>query len=70
MTQDPLEAVKAYCKENRWRQGDLAQEFSMSNQAVSYIFCRHRKMSLRFIRGFHRIAPDFPVALLLKDYEL
>lgn len=67
---DPIEAIKFRMEQQGLRGIDLARAGCTTPPHVSETLLRKRKLTLRFIRAFHKIAPTTPLKVLIQDYDL
>lgn len=67
---DPIEAIKFRMEQQPLKQADLVRAGCGSPSHVSEILNRKRKLTLRFIRAYSKIADATPLKVLIQDYKL
>lgn len=67
---DPIEAIKFRMEQQNLTQTDLVKAGCGAHSHVSEILNRKRKINLRFIRAYHKIADATPLKVLIQDYKL
>lgn len=67
---DPIEAIKFRMEQMGWRQTDLYRLGCGSPPHISEYLNRKRKITLSFIRAYHKIADSTPLEVLIQDYKL
>ncbi len=67
---DPIEAIKFRMEQQELTQADLVRAGCGLTSHVSEILNRKRKLTLKFIRAFHKIADATPLNVLIQEYDL
>jgi HTH-type transcriptional regulator / antitoxin HigA len=67
---DPIEMIKFRMEQQNLKQSDFVKAGCGSRSHVSEMLNRKRKLTLRFIRAYHKIADATPLEALIKDYKL
>lgn len=70
MKLDPIEAINFRMDQMNWKQVDLARLTGYSPSKISEFLNRKRKITLGFIRAYHKIADATPLHVLIQDYKL
>lgn len=69
-TTDPIDAIEFRMEQMGWTQADLVRLTGYSRSRVSEYLNRKRKITLRFIRAYHKVADATPLEVLIQDYDL
>ncbi len=67
---DPIEAIKFRLDQMGWSRTDLARLTEYGLPKICDILNRKRKLTLRFIRAYNKIADATPLKVLIQDYKL
>lgn len=67
---EPVEMIKSHMEAMGWNQSDLAALTGYSHSRVSEFLNYKRKLTLQFIRAYHRYAPTKNLEVLIADYDL
>ncbi len=67
---DPIEAIKFRMEQQGLRQADFFRAGCGTRGHISEIMNRKRKLNLRFIRGYNKIADATPLEVLIQEYKL
>ena len=67
---DPIEAIRFRMEQQGLSQADLMRADCGKRSHISEILNRKRKLNLRFIRAYHKIADTTPLKVLIQDYNL
>ena len=67
---NPIEAIKFRMEQMGWSQADLSRLTGFSRYRISEYLGYKRKITLSFIRAYHKIADATPLEVLIEDYEL
>jgi HTH-type transcriptional regulator/antitoxin HigA len=66
----PIDAIKFRMSQMNWSASDLARLTGYGRSKVSDFLNRKRKLSLGFIRAYHKIADPTPLEILIQDYKI
>jgi HTH-type transcriptional regulator/antitoxin HigA len=67
---DPIQMIRFRMDQMNWKQSDLVKAGCGSRSHVSEMLNYKRKITLHFIRAYHKIADATPLESLIKDYKL
>lgn len=67
---DPIEAIKFRMEQQGLTQADLARAGCGCRSHISEFLSRKRKITLGFIREYHKICDATPLEVLIQDYDL
>jgi len=67
---DPIEAIRFRMEQQELRQIDLVKAGCGSKSHISEMLNRKRKITLRFIRAYHKIADATPLKVLIQEYKI
>lgn len=66
----PIEAIKFRMEQRNLKQIDLVRAGCGSRSHVSEMLNLKRKITLPFIRAFHKLDSTTPLKVLIQDYEI
>jgi antitoxin component HigA of HigAB toxin-antitoxin module len=67
---DPIEAIKFRMEQQGLSQADLMRAGCGNRSHISEMLNRKRKINLKFIRAYYKIADTTPLKVLIQDYKL
>lgn len=70
MKPHPIDAIEFRMQQMEWSRSDLARLTGYSRGRISEFLNKQRKLTLGFIRAYHKIAPPTPLDILIQDYKL
>jgi HTH-type transcriptional regulator / antitoxin HigA len=66
----PIDAIKFRMEQQGLTQADLVRAGCGQRSHVSEMLSYKRKITLKFIRAYHKICDATPLHVLIKDYKL
>lgn len=67
---DPVDAIWLHMGVMGWTQADLCRLTGYSPPRVSEFLNRKRKLTIGFIRAYHRVDSSLSLDVLIRDYKL